>query len=270
MKEKNDDLFWANDLTKKNNKLMNKKDLVNHPPHYNKGIETTQYIKSWEMNWNQANVVKYVSRYNLKNTDPSFQLQDLQKAQWYLNDLIKDLKKVNDAGIKIHFIAGNHDYWDFGYLNKTANISFHKGDLEFSCNNKNVLITHGDGLLKNDYGYRFMKKIIRHSLFINLFKYIPPRISYKLAKKLSKSSSDYNHNDKFINTIISDITEFAENKWEKGIDIIMVGHYHQQKIITKNEKSLVFLGDWLSKFSVTTIIDEKIWQGNWEQFIKLS
>ena len=45
------------------------KDLVNHPPHYNKGIETTQYIKSWEMNWNQANVVKYISRYNLKSTD---------------------------------------------------------------------------------------------------------------------------------------------------------------------------------------------------------
>ena len=91
-----------------------------------------------------------------------------------------------------------------------------------------------------------------------------------IAKKLSKSSSDYNHNDKFINTIITDITAYAENKWEKEIDIIMVGHYHQQKIITKNEKSLVFLGDWLSKFSVTTIIDGKIWQGNWEQFIKLS
>ena len=32
------------------------------------------------------------------------------------------------------------------------------------------------------------------------------------------------------------IINLAENKWEKGIDIIMVGHYHQQKIITKNEK----------------------------------
>ena len=98
MKEKNDELFWANDLTKKDNKLMNKKDLVNHPPHYNKGIETTQYIKSWEMDWNQANVIKYISRYNLKNTDLTLQLQDLQKAQWYLNDLVKDIKdKINES-----------------------------------------------------------------------------------------------------------------------------------------------------------------------------
>ena len=28
MKEKNDELFWANDLTKKDNKLMNKKDRI--------------------------------------------------------------------------------------------------------------------------------------------------------------------------------------------------------------------------------------------------
>jgi hypothetical protein len=71
-------------------------EAVNHPPHYNKGIETTQYIKSWEMNWNQANVVKYVSRYNLKNkNNVSLQIQDLMKAKWYLDDLIKELEKHN-------------------------------------------------------------------------------------------------------------------------------------------------------------------------------
>ena len=71
-------------------------DDVNHPPHYNKGIETTKYIKSWDMNWNQANVIKYVSRYNLKNKhDVNLQIQDLMKAKWYLEDLIKELEKQN-------------------------------------------------------------------------------------------------------------------------------------------------------------------------------
>ena len=71
-------------------------DVVNHPPHYNKGIETTKYIKSCDMNWNQANVVKYISRYNLKNKDDiNLQIQDLMKAKWYLEDLIKELEKQN-------------------------------------------------------------------------------------------------------------------------------------------------------------------------------
>ena len=63
--------------------------MVDHPPHYNKGIETSEYIRSWEMNWDQANVVKYVTRYNLKHTDKDLQCQDLRKARHYLERLIE-------------------------------------------------------------------------------------------------------------------------------------------------------------------------------------
>ena len=184
--------------------------------------------------------------------------------------LIDELATFQNYGIEIHYIAGNHDYWDFGYLSRTANIIFHKTDLEFDCHNKKILITHGDGLLKNDYGYRFMKKIIRSSLFIKLFKLIPPHISFKLANKLSKSSSDYNHNDKFINMIMRDILNYAKKKWAEKIDIVMAGHYHQQKIINHEESSLIFLGDWLEKYTITTINEKDIWQGNWKEFIELT
>ena len=69
-----------------------KPDMVNHPPHYNKGIETIKYIKSWNMSYAQGNVIKYVTRYNVKHTDKKAQLEDLEKAQWYLKDLIQELK----------------------------------------------------------------------------------------------------------------------------------------------------------------------------------
>ena len=61
-------------------------EVVNHPPHYNKGIETTKYIKSWDMSYAQGNVIKYVGRFKFKGNP----LQDLKKASWYLNKLIKE------------------------------------------------------------------------------------------------------------------------------------------------------------------------------------
>ncbi len=182
--------------------------------------------------------------------------------------IIKALKKLHNSGIEIHYIAGNHDYWDFGYLSKITGLIFHKNDLMF--NNNKVLITHGDGILKNDRGYRFMKKIIRSKLFINLFKLIPHEISFKFANKMSKSSANYNHHDSYVDTIINDVSEYAENKWNQNIDTVLVGHYHQQKIITKNGKKLVFLGDWLGKFTVTLIDKKKLWQGDWKQFLELT
>ena len=73
------------------------KDMVNHPPHYNKGIETTEYINSYNMGFSQGNVIKYVTRFNLKHDDLRKQREDLAKAKWYLNDLIVQLEnKIKD------------------------------------------------------------------------------------------------------------------------------------------------------------------------------
>ena len=188
----------------------------------------------------------------------------------YYDDLIDQLSELNKHGITIHFLAGNHDYWDFGYLSNTAKINFHKEDLQFTFNNKNILITHGDGIVKSDRSYRFMKKIIRHKIFIRLFKLIPPSISFKLANRFSKSSSHYNHHDRYIQAIMNDVLEYAQQKWNNNIDIVMVGHYHQQKIINNNEHNLVFLGDWLTKFTVTKLDQSGIWQGDYKEFIKLA
>ena len=63
---------------------IQEKEKVNHPDHYNKGIETIDYIESWNMNFAQGNVVKYVSRYAMKGG-----LEDLRKAKWYLDRLIE-------------------------------------------------------------------------------------------------------------------------------------------------------------------------------------
>ena len=54
-------------------------DMVNHPQHYQHGIEPIEYIESHNLNFNLGTVIKYVSRAPLKGTD----LQDLKKAKWY-------------------------------------------------------------------------------------------------------------------------------------------------------------------------------------------
>ncbi len=59
-------------------------DKVDHPDHYNQGIETLDYIESWGMSFSQGNVIKYVSRYLLKGG-----VEDLHKAQWYLQRMIE-------------------------------------------------------------------------------------------------------------------------------------------------------------------------------------
>lgn len=57
-------------------------DPVNHPPHYKAGgIETIDFIEAKKLNYNLGNVVKYLTRADLKGN----RKQDLEKALWYLN-----------------------------------------------------------------------------------------------------------------------------------------------------------------------------------------
>ena len=57
-------------------------DPVNHPWHYKVGgIETIDFIEAKNLGYNLGNVVKYITRADHKGN----KLQDLQKAQWYLN-----------------------------------------------------------------------------------------------------------------------------------------------------------------------------------------
>lgn len=58
-------------------------DKIN-PSYYRKKIEVSDFIDEYELNYFEGNVIKYVVRHKAKNG-----LEDLQKAKWYLERLIK-------------------------------------------------------------------------------------------------------------------------------------------------------------------------------------
>lgn len=65
---------------------------INHPKHY-KGnrFEAIDIIEDYELDFNLGNVIKYVLRAGKKND----KLEDLKKAQFYINRQIELLERVN-------------------------------------------------------------------------------------------------------------------------------------------------------------------------------
>ena len=69
------------------------KEMVNHPPHYNVGnYEVIEIIEDWKLNFNMGNAIKYIARANHKDKKE----EDLQKAIWYLQREINNIKEVED------------------------------------------------------------------------------------------------------------------------------------------------------------------------------
>lgn len=69
-------------------------DDVNHPAHYKQGKrETIEVIQDYMTKdeftgYLKGNILKYVGRFKFKGKP----LQDLEKAEWYLHKLIKEVK----------------------------------------------------------------------------------------------------------------------------------------------------------------------------------
>lgn len=86
-----------------NNERMNtKKEMINHPPHYTAGkVECIDAIESATNRLQgieavcTGNIIKYVWRWKFKNG-----VEDLEKASWYLNKLIKKIKEDKNAYVE--------------------------------------------------------------------------------------------------------------------------------------------------------------------------
>lgn len=66
---------------------------VNHPKHYggaDNPYEAIKVIEAWDLGFCLGNTVKYISRAGKKETDKN--VQDLEKAKWYLEREIEKLK----------------------------------------------------------------------------------------------------------------------------------------------------------------------------------
>lgn len=71
-------------------------DMVNHPSHYTDGkIEVIDFIEDKCLNYHRGNALKYLCRAGKK--DPEKEVEDLQKAVWYINREIWRLEAQRDA-----------------------------------------------------------------------------------------------------------------------------------------------------------------------------
>lgn len=89
-----------NQLLKKRAKIKKRakmeNDVIEHPAHYTQGIECMDYIESHKLNYARGNIIKYVTRAGLK--DASKEVEDLEKARWYLDREIERVKKAKKDG----------------------------------------------------------------------------------------------------------------------------------------------------------------------------
>jgi len=180
----------------------------------------------------------------------------------YTDFYIKAYEMKNN-NIDLHFLVGNHDYWIQSFIKKNIMNNIYFNDAIFKINNKKFIVTHGDGLLSWDHGYRILKFIIRSKVFIWLLSWLHPTLTYKIAKFISRSgyhdSSSMKNNQKVKNELKS----IAKTHFDNNLDYMICGHYHLGEMFELNKGKLAVLGDWFHKPSYAIFDGKELNLINW-------
>ena len=164
--------------------------------------------------------------------------------------------KLIENKVEINFLPGNHDYWNRDFFQDQIGFIVHPEILEVELQSKKFFLFHGDGISKQDKGYKLLKKVFRNPINIYLYHWLHPDLGVPLARLTSHTSRQHTGN-KILNDE-SDYLNFAADKFNKGFDYVVFGHSHKPWLKNLAGKYAINLGDWINHFSYGLLSSSKL------------
>lgn len=171
------------------------------------------------------------------------------------------LAALADSGVKIYYILGNHDMWCFSYIREEIGLEQIKGIVDVEINGKKVRLGHGDALDTSDKGYLLIKWIYAQPFNQRLFSMLHPRLSFALARFVSRSSRRaHEEGDKvFLGEKEPIIKYCREVLQQKHFDFFLFGHRHLPcDYLLSEDCRYLNTGDWLYHDSYVVMKDGKV------------
>ena len=163
--------------------------------------------------------------------------------------ILGTLAQMADEGIQLHIFTGNHDLWMQDYLSKELNAKLYFEPQQFTIQNTQFLIGHGDGLGPGDKGYKRLKKVFTSPICQWLFRWLHPDAGIQLANYFSRKSraKTGNADEIFLGEDKEWLILYTKEKAKTmSVDYFIFGHRHYAIDFKINEKSrYINLGDWI-------------------------
>lgn len=161
--------------------------------------------------------------------------------------VLAGLAEVVDAGVPVWFLGGNHDAWVGSFLRDDLGITLLDGPVEMTLQGRAALVAHGDGVGKGDWGYRLLKRVIRHPIAVGTFRQVHPDWAARIAGRVSRTEervageASGKHRAKFIRA-------WAEQQLidNPALDLVLAGHCHFPEVTeVAAGRFYANSGDWI-------------------------
>jgi len=161
-------------------------------------------------------------------------------------ELFFSLRELVKSGVAVHVLQGNHDFAYGDFFPKTLGVQVHK-QLVLNIQGQKVLVRHGDGVAKSDYGYRLLRKILDFPLNRWLFRQVHPDWGMGLARFVGRNSRKAGES-RVIK--MEEYLSWAEKAMKREhCDRCVLGHHHVSGVWPVSNGVVASAGDWMKKLS---------------------
>ncbi len=171
------------------------------------------------------------------------------------------LQDLTENGIKLHYFIGNHDFMHRDFFSTEIGAVIYEKPIDIVLNNKKFFIGHGDGLVKNDFGYKILKAIFRNKFIQGLYSIIHPDLGINIASRTSRSSRNYTSQKSYGEG--DGLFDAAKLKIDEGFDFVLFGHLHKRCFINYKHGTYINLGSWLTEPCYGAFLNDKFEIVNW-------
>jgi UDP-2,3-diacylglucosamine hydrolase len=166
------------------------------------------------------------------------------------------IAEFTDAGIPVHWFAGNHDIWLFDYVQTELGVIVYREETEVLIQGKKFYLAHGDGLGDPSREFRMLRKVFHSKVNQKLFSWLHPNLGMKFGlnwAKHSRKKREYNP-ETYLGEDKEYLIQFSKRyiaeKGADAADFFIFGHRHILLDLMLSAKSrIIILGDWFRLFT---------------------
>ena len=179
------------------------------------------------------------------------------------------LSELTDNGVEVHFFAGNHDLWTYGYLEEECGVIVHKAPVTTEIYGKVFFLAHGDGLGDPDNKFKILRKLFHNHTCQRLLKFVHPRWGMALGLNWAKHSRLKRADGKEVPFMGEDkefLVRFARDykRSHPNIDYFLFGHRHIELDLPIDKSTrMLILGDWIWQFTYAVFDGEHLFLGEY-------
>jgi len=178
--------------------------------------------------------------------------------------ILHELRGIVEAGVEVHYIAGNHDFAMNGFMENYVGLTLHKGYVDTEIQGRRVHISHGHKVGRK-LPQRVSDALLTNKTLQRVYGVLHPNIGVRLGEFISSRSRMKSRKTGIPPEALAKYRRAARAWLRSGkCDLVVFAHTHYGEILRFSEGEYCNTGSWMDRYDYAVLMGGKIALMKWE------